>query len=58
MDTSTLGGGEMCRQVREQRCGKLSGGNSRIRDSDVQERRLGNRFGGNDLKEEGVMEEE
>lgn len=24
-------------------------------DGDVQERRLGNRFGGNDLKEEGVM---
>ena len=35
--------------------GKLSGGNSRIWDGDVQERRLGNRFGGNDLKVEGVM---
>ena len=29
-----------------------------MRDNDVQERRLGNSFGGNDLKEEGVMNEE
>ena len=44
--------------LRGQRRGKLSGGNSRTWDSDDQEGRLCKDCGGSDLKEEGVMDEE